>query len=86
MQMSHWQYYIGDTLFAATLIAKNWRIYRIFFNKELEQVVSSTTLKFMYNNIILQWHISIQCVSNDGIYNVHTGLIKVYNQNTEHEY
>ena len=48
MQMAHWQYYIGDTLFAAILIAKNWRIYRIFFNKELKQVVSWTTFRYMY--------------------------------------
>lgn len=39
MQFSYWQYFIGDVLFVATLIAKSWRIYRIFFNKKLKKTV-----------------------------------------------
>ena len=42
-----WQYYIGDALFVATLIAKNWRIYRIFYNKEFKQRVIITIITRM---------------------------------------
>ena len=31
---------LGDVIFIAALIAKNWRIYRIFNNRKLEDIVS----------------------------------------------
>lgn len=44
MQFSYWQYFIGDVLFVATLVAKSWRIYRIFFNKKLKKTVRRVDL------------------------------------------
>lgn len=40
MQCKFWMYYIGEAIFITTLIMKNWRIYRIFHNKQLRKIVS----------------------------------------------
>ena len=33
-------YYIGEGVFLAALIMKNWRIYRLFHNKSMKRLVS----------------------------------------------
>ena len=40
VQSEVWFYYLGEAIFLAITIAKNWRIYRIFNNKSLKMIVS----------------------------------------------
>ena len=35
-----WFYFLGEVIFLATLIVKNWRIYCIFNNKSLKMIMS----------------------------------------------
>ena len=44
MQFKMWLYFLGEAIFLATLIVKNWRIYCIFNNKSLKMIVSHTCI------------------------------------------
>ena len=35
-------YYLGEAIFITVLLMKNWRIYRIFYNKRLRNIVRFT--------------------------------------------
>ena len=39
LQCKFWMYYTGEAVFIATLVMKNWRIYRIFYNHRLRKIV-----------------------------------------------
>ena len=53
-QFKFWMYYLGEAIFITTLLLKNWRIYRIFYNKRLRNIV-----RFTHNQSHLALHTAI---------------------------
>ena len=65
LQSKMWFYFLGEVIFLATMIVKNWRIYCIFNNKSLKIIVSQIIHACRWI-VYIQWNLSIQDLRNKG--------------------